>query len=338
MPNMPVVVGTPACVPEGTISDVTVRIRGPETVPPVLAAGGSRGRRRRGNDPRAAWIQDKLEITDGFGHAYAYAGELGGGNFAKAYLFESATTDDRLAVRVEWQGAEIVLPPEMGAADGLLLARTKSFFNARLQVMELGTMTAEKFFTDRRNAEFLPEFECFVRALALGLLDNGLTYYDLKPDNIVVCKCPTEGFLYFRAIDIDSVGTFANPNRWAMYHVDRRPADRIPEAHSVISTAFAALLTVYMAKLMSRTGRFDVVEFYQKAKWKKREVPWDDDYTAAAAHWRSFREFAPFFRAIKGVRPRTTTAATALKRVRPTLLGGCEDYDDGIAMEALRLF
>lgn len=329
---MPVVVGTPACVPEGTISDVEVRIRGPETAPPVLAASSSRGRRGRRNDPRAAWIREQLEVTDGFGHAYSYSGELGGGNFAKAYLFESTTTDDRLAVRVEWQGAEIVLPAELGAADGLLLARTKSFFNARLQVMELGTMTAEKFFLQRRNAEYLPEFECFVRALALGLLDQGLTYYDLKPDNVVVCRCPTEGYLYFRAIDIDSVGTFAAPNPWAMYHVDHRPPDQPPPAHSVISTAFAALLTIHMARKMSRTGRFDVVEFFSKTKWKKKEVPWEANYAAAAAHWRSIREFAPFFRAIGPLKPLTTTANAALRKVRPMLVGKCAGFADRVAL------
>lgn len=332
---MPVVVGTPACVPEGTISDVVVRIKGRETVPPIIASNSSRTSRRRPrtDSPHVTWMKEKLEITDGSGNKYAYVKELGGGNFAKAYLFASPNEENRLAVRVEWEGNEIVLPEALGAVEGLLLARTKSFFNARLQVMEFGVMTAEDFFINGRNAEYLKEFGCFVRALTTGLLTNGLTYYDLKPDNIVVCKCPSEGFLYFRAIDIDSVGSFEKPNNWAMFHVDNRPSYVTPPpAHSVVSTAFAALLTIHLAKRMS-SGNYDLPTFFSRTQFSDRdEVPYTSDYASAAAHWRSIKDFAPFFRAVRSIRPLETSAAKAWATVKPTLRGRCARFEDRVML------
>lgn len=328
---MPVVLGTPACVPEGTISGVKVRIKSGEKAPPILAASSGRRSRRARSDPQADWVSQNLDITDGAGHHYVYSTVLGGGNYAKAYLFVSETTDERLAVRVEWQGMEIELPPALGTANELPLARTKSFFKARLQVMELGVSTAEDFFMDRDNAQYLPQFECFIRALIAQLMANRLTYFDLKPDNIVVCRCPTQGFLYFRAIDIDSVGSWSKPKQEALYRLDTREEGVAPPAYAVVFTAFAGLLTIMIAKKIIRDGRLDVSTFWQRWTWKKKPLPYSANFRPAAKHWRSVGEFRPFFDAIEDITPTTTSPDVAWSLIAP-IMEGCAGYRDRVAI------
>lgn len=328
---MPVVLGTPACVPVNTIAGVTVDILSGEPAPPTLKA--RRGRRRARSDPQADWVSQNLAIADGFGNSYVYSKELGGGYFAKAYLFVSETTDERLAVRVEWEGKEIDLPPALGTAEGLMLARTKSFFKARLQVMELGVSTAEDFFLKYENAEYLPQFECFVKALLEQLMANRLTYYDLKPDNIVVCRCPSKGFLYFRAIDIDSVGSLARPKQDAFYRIDTRTEGVVaPPAYSVVFTAFAALLTIYLARKLVMEGPLDVQTFWNKWKWKKADLRYSDNFLPAARHWRSMHDFDAFFEAVGDIVPTQSTAEAAWEKVKPVVQGCIGGYKDRVAI------
>lgn len=331
---MPVVLGTPACVPEGTISGVKVRIRSGEKAPPILAASSGRSSRHARSDPQVNWVSQNLDITDGAGHHYVYNKVLGGGNFAKAYLYVSETTDERLAVRVEWQGMEIDLPQALGMARKLPLARTKSFFKARLQVMELGVSTAEEFFMDRDNAQYLPQFECFIRALIAQLMANRLTYFDLKPDNIVVCRCPKTGFLYFRAIDIDSVGSWSKPKQDALYRLDTREEGVAPPAYAVVFTAFAGLLTILIAKKIIRLGRLTNgfrAYILNSWTWKKKPLPYSANFRPAAKHWKSVREFKPFFDAIQDITPTTTSPDVAWSLIAP-IMEGCAGYRDRVAI------